>query len=246
MTTNTLVVRAERRDRARRHRRRGFSLLELVIVMGIIVVLASLVMSVAATMAAASEDRELRNAMKLLDNAVAEWERVSDRALTYGIDNPAVGGAKYDIQELPASDVTKSEPKGALRVFSDTFVKYISQNAATQGILKNIDRDLLRQEAGPGAGLIQVLMDPWDKPIVIVFPGRKWLTTDGAPALTRDDDGTLRTEVEKRYGVCKNQKILFVSFGPDERPGDIGETDHTDPAYKDTLDNVYSYEPVKP
>lgn len=233
--------------RAGSARRRGFSVLELVIVIGIIVVLAGLVLAVGQQMLAKSEDRAAQATMALLDSAIQDWERAADRAVSYGVDGQppnATYPPKYDIQELQTfGSITDFAPKGAIRVFSDAVIKHISGNATTETILKNIPSDNLIQEAGPGASIIQVLMDPWGKPIVIVFPGRKWVASDGGGA---DDDGTIQTVVEERYGVCKNGKILFVSVGPDGLPGDRSETDKGDADYIATQDNIYSYPPFTP
>ena len=68
----------------------------------------------------------------------------------------------------------------------------------------------------------------------------------GSPDL-RDPDGTIRvgtrySNAENIYGVAQNQRICFVSAGPDKRFGSLapgfGGQDEVDP---DTEDNIYSY-----
>ena len=58
-----------------------------------------------------------------------------------------------------------------------------------------------------------------------------------------DADGTIRTSIETKLGICRNGKPLFVSAGPD---GDIGCLDcagGNSPRFEATLDNIYSYTP---
>ena len=55
--------------------RRGFTLVEMVVTIGIIVVLAALTLTGIAVMSEQSEVKTTRNTMKLLDIALQEWER---------------------------------------------------------------------------------------------------------------------------------------------------------------------------
>jgi prepilin-type N-terminal cleavage/methylation domain-containing protein len=64
-------------------RRAGFSLLELLVVIGIIVLLASLVLAVSGSVIRASEERATRNTLEILNAATEEFERVLDRRISY-------------------------------------------------------------------------------------------------------------------------------------------------------------------
>ncbi len=85
--------------------RRAFTLLELLIVIGIIVILASLVLAVSSTVIRASEDRATRNTLEVLNAAVEEYERTAERRITYksgvgggfAADAAAAPGYRYDI-----------------------------------------------------------------------------------------------------------------------------------------------------
>lgn len=78
-STNLLNSSSSLRTRARR----AFTLLELLIVIGIIVILASLVLAVSSTVIRASEDRATRNTIEVLNAAVEEYERTAERRITY-------------------------------------------------------------------------------------------------------------------------------------------------------------------
>lgn len=63
--------------------RRGFTLLELMIVIGIIVIVASLVLAVSSSVARASEERSTKNTLEVLNMAAEEYERTVDRRISY-------------------------------------------------------------------------------------------------------------------------------------------------------------------
>ena len=64
-------------------RARGFTLLEMLVVIGIIALLASLVLAVSGSVIRASEERSTRNSLELLNAATEEYERTMDRRVTY-------------------------------------------------------------------------------------------------------------------------------------------------------------------
>jgi len=78
----------------------GFSLLELLVVIGIIVLLASLVLAVSGGVIRASEERATRNTLEILNAAVEEYERVVDRRITYRSSVAVPGGIPPDAAPL--------------------------------------------------------------------------------------------------------------------------------------------------
>jgi prepilin-type N-terminal cleavage/methylation domain-containing protein len=76
-------------------RARGFTLLEMLVVIGIIALLASLVLAVSGSVIRASEERSTRNSLELLNAATEEYERTMDRRLTYY--STANGGSPVDL-----------------------------------------------------------------------------------------------------------------------------------------------------
>lgn len=216
--------------------RRGFSLLELTIVVGLIVLLAALVLGVGTGLLVQSENRETSNALLLLDSAVGEWESATGRTFTYGLNGqPAPGPGqplpKYDFQETLADNNTIVE------LLKPDFLGG-AESAKT--ILAKIDPSLLRTRPNTTPPLTE-LLDAWGNPVVVVFPGRAFVSSDNA--MDRDLDGTLRTAQEKRLGVCRNKKLLLVSAG---RDGVLGDLKGSQAAKDAGGDNVYSYEPLKP
>jgi len=92
-------------------RARGFTLLEMLVVIGIIALLASLVLAVSGSVIRASEERSTRNSLELLNAATEEYERTMDRRLTYQsaanlgfpADTAASTTVRYDVVSAPAT-----------------------------------------------------------------------------------------------------------------------------------------------
>lgn len=95
--------------------RRGFTLLEMLIVIGIIALLASLVLAVSSSVIRASEERNTRNTLEVLNTAMEEYERTLDRAVSYRsaaytgvVADPTNAGQRYDLDSAPAAPPTGS------------------------------------------------------------------------------------------------------------------------------------------
>ncbi|MCA9295584.1 MAG: prepilin-type N-terminal cleavage/methylation domain-containing protein, partial [Phycisphaerales bacterium] len=76
----------------------GFTLVEMLIVIGIIVVLVALTVTVGMRFRTSSQVNETKNLMTTLNVALDEWTTESDRPLTFGIDGDPTNRARYDIQ----------------------------------------------------------------------------------------------------------------------------------------------------
>ena len=75
-----------------RQRRRGFTLIEMVIVVGIIVLLAALTITVGSGLRQRGEIGETESRMKIISMALETWETARERTVTYGIDGePDIG-----------------------------------------------------------------------------------------------------------------------------------------------------------
>ena len=74
---------AEAKPRKFKERKKGFTLLELLIVIGIIVIIASLVLAVSSSVVRASEERATKNTLEVLNMAAEEYQRTVDRRISY-------------------------------------------------------------------------------------------------------------------------------------------------------------------
>lgn len=113
---NTEGVNADGAPKPRKfkERKKGFTLLELLIVIGIIAIIASLVLAVSASVVRASEERSTRNTLEVLNMAAEEYERTVDRRITYrtaavtggviaDVAPTTTNGLKYDIDTNPTA-----------------------------------------------------------------------------------------------------------------------------------------------
>jgi prepilin-type N-terminal cleavage/methylation domain-containing protein len=251
--------------------RAGFSLVELLVVIGIIVLLAALVVAVSAGLSQQSEIRQTQMLMGRVEVMLQEWETAADRQLTWGEDTKTDVGAnddraKYDLQkttphimsvtELLQTVARNSEVKSHIGQFQPDQVYRFDPAAAYPTWIASGDPDD-PDPASLGSAIDtwvgdpdnvsrgdMALIDAWGVPIRAVHPGPLWTNNfPGAPA--RDEDGTIRTEAEKIYGIARNRRVYFVSAGPD------GKFGSRNPAAAQNLrdmaeDNVYSSEVKQP
>jgi type II secretory pathway pseudopilin PulG len=266
-----MIIKSGRVPSSRR-RVGGFTLVELVVVVGIIIGLLSLVLAVSTLLIQQNEARQLESAFANLETAVQEYEQTLGRPITFqdrsdpsgawDIDRTANLGVSGSIEspydQSASTGVTcpscssNSEPL-AYRGWARFTVRLFSLLRGTQSaedIIARLDPSLfvaVKQANGQplsGNQELSTLVDPWGTPVAVVFPGRKWKEGD---TQILDADGTIRTYMENKMGICRNGKVLFVSAGPD---GDIGcrggACGQTGPRFEATLDNVYSYKPGTP
>lgn len=220
---------------------RAFTLVELMVVIGIIVLLAGLTLTVGVAVVQGSEIRQTKATIKLLETAVLEWQAAMDRQVTYGVPDEPVGGARYEIEEPSSHSPLLDEQ------MTEQLIAIMMRNGTVREILAQIDPDMVEHEQFTVGGQTYdtlEIRDAWGSPITAVFPGRLW-DSGNDQASPRDEDGTIRTLCERTCGIAENRRICWLSRGPDGRPGSLA-AQPDDPLFKDTQDNLYSYEPVSP
>lgn len=241
--------------RLRRRFRRGFSLVELTIVIGVIIILVALVLAVTTAVLAKNEERTTRATLAILDASIKEWERQVDRRVTVPNDGSSAG--TWDVPwdplltpnpppgegQLPAIYRITSGAEPNFLEFQRTIwlLELIAQQPTVRDVMTKIPEDSFRRIRVPqGSNFIyftlKEVVDGWGTPILAVLPGREWTSADAAAL--RDDDGTIRTALEQLLGVsCRNRQVMFVSAGPDQRFNNVAATGDVD----ERADNIYSY-----
>jgi type II secretory pathway pseudopilin PulG len=83
----------------------AFTLVEMVIVIGVIILLAALTLAVSVAVVEGSEVRQTESTIQLLDTAMREWEALADRKIQYGAVGEPFPGASYEVEQSPDADL---------------------------------------------------------------------------------------------------------------------------------------------
>jgi len=230
--------------------RLGFSLIELMVVVGIIVLLVGLTVGVSVALNRNSEISQMEQTLKLLDTALTEWEIVAERSMTWGPNTagtePVTPGLTYDID---------SSLGGGAQM--QNVLLNLMKLPESKAILSRINPRFFIEEVLSNGTKQYGVVDPWDRRMVIAHPGRvpnpSVFPSDAGTLI--DPDGTIRTSSthstdvnENRLGICQSRRLVFICRGPD---GELGRL-HLDKAYNTLTagelddvhladDNLYSY-----
>jgi type II secretory pathway pseudopilin PulG len=179
--------------------RRAFSLLEIVVVLGVILLLAALVLAVSGSVLAASERRETENVMRLLEQATLEWEQALGRPINYGPKVEPI--LSPPAQPEPATRDVYEENFGGSWM-SCVLMQRFGENERTRDIVSKIPETYSRRwrtgdPALPGVwgnisavatnpnrmpngnGNVPLVLDAWGFRIGVCFPGRPWRNGTG-------------------------------------------------------------------
>ena len=228
--------------------RRAFTLVEMTIVIGIIILLAGLTLAVSVSVVQGSEIRQTELTVQLLDSAILEWQTQADRRITYGKLNEPFNQARYDILQpnLPPDD-----PELAAVLVTRKLLAIVMRPESTRQILAQIDPEFIERstvdhddDAQTPVIESMIVSDAWGNPYIAVLPGRSWVVGDDTTfSYLRDDDGSIRTGIETICGVAVNRQICFVSAGPDGKFG-MRNAAAGSVEFEQTTDNLYSYVPT--
>jgi prepilin-type N-terminal cleavage/methylation domain-containing protein len=261
----------------RTHGRRfqGFTLVELLVVIGVIALLAGLVLAVGGGVLRRAERTVTETAMISLEQAIDEFELRRGQALVF---NRRLGVADTSPQDaLPFHDVNELPPGFVNEAYiMPRLIALLAANQACAAMLHEIPSDLLRHEERrwPDGGVTTMnLRDAWGEQLAVVPCGRPATrseiiqardTARGTGTTRAADplgigidllDGTVRTTDEWSLNVgCVGRRWLFISRGPDRLLG-MPEWGPGGPATSiadgdrdgqlDWSDNVFNYDPSR-
>jgi prepilin-type N-terminal cleavage/methylation domain-containing protein len=184
------------------NRRGGFTLVELIIVIGLILLLVAITVSVSVGMLRQSEARETQNVLMILDNALEEWLMHGRDSVSYGIngepcpnvdevyqlpqlgapnahqnltDRDAARMAQRETDFLIAALLRRAEFEQMITSIDSKFIRRIDINDPPD----NLDTDLSHFTDGSSpyfnqdtVEYIYRFVDAWDRPILAIMPGR--------------------------------------------------------------------------
>ena len=208
----------------------GFTLVELLVVIGIIAILASMVLAVSGGVLATSERKQVDDTFTLLNQAIRELELTRGQELVFSRLS-----SSPNVLELAFYDI-KEEPKDTPAYIMPKLLALLRSNDRSREFISKINPDFLKRIDRPSSPLNPNenidLVDPWGNRIAVVPCGRPATEREMRDAYRADstktpvsadpftngidrDDRTVRTNDEKYLGVCSGRRWTFVSRGPD-------------------------------
>ena len=190
--------------------RRAFTLVEMTIVIGIVILLAGLTLAVSVSVVQGSEIRQTELTIQLLDSAIQEWQTQADRSVTYGKpDEPFDREESYEILQPNSPD------ESAAILVTKKLLAIIMRPESIRQILAQIDPEFTEHnefdhdDDGTTVEVeTMIVSDAWGNPYIAVLPGRLWVVGDDTNFnYDRDDDGSIQTEIEKMCGVAVNRQL---------------------------------------
>ena len=214
--------------------RRGFTLVEMMIVIGIIALLAALTLGISSSVMRNAEIRKTEDALKLMTMALQEWELEKGRSITFEgyapYIHPETGAlGMYDIYAdeyivaptLGEQGVIDVIMLHAMETRIESLIVKLMNSESASAILGQVSPDFFIEHIHTSDGTKhKVVVDSWGTPIGVVFPGRNYYDVNPnggelAPSYDRSGDQTVRDESEDGLGSCINARPYFVSAGPD-------------------------------
>jgi len=237
----------------------GFTLLEIMVAIGIIALLAAITLNLSNSIMRKAEERQTKDVLRLVKLALVEWEIASDGKLTFE-DFTYVGNCDnctFDVENdgslaIPTFGlfgVANGVMQTAMENRMQQTLAVIRQIESSDNILLELTGDNFIEDT-EGA---RILVDSWGTPIGVIFPGRYYAdTSEFESAEDESGDLTIRDQAEDGLGSCMNKEPIFVSAGPDrtwgyrfqynEGPGSEANS-LAKALWEASLDNIYSYDP---
>jgi len=247
--------------------RRAFTVLELVIVIGVILVLMSLALTVTSVVLAANDRRSVQSTFVLLDQAITSWESQAGREMTagrranppgtptvpdftLGTNGPTAGfdvyeenfNTTYAICVVLERLATSPDSAEIIARLPSTAIRFVPLNGtnAVEPLPTNWTQTTPQQDPNqmPPYASVREIFDPWNRRIGVIFPGRAATKAEVAAAVTAPTSQGIDVE----DGSVRTMDEHFLGICRNRKMCFVSAGPDGDMGT--TADNIYSYEPL--
>jgi len=247
--------------------RRAFTVLELVIVIGVILVLMSLALTVTSVVLAANDRRSVQSTFVLLDQAITSWESQAGREMssgrranppgtptvpdfTLGTNGPTAGFEIYEENFLTTYSICivlerlTSSPDSAdiIARLPSTAIRFVPLNGANavEPLPMNWTQITPQQDPNqmPPYASVREIFDPWNRRIGVIFPGRAATKAEVAAAIANPSTNGIDLE----DGSVRTMDEHYLGICRNRKMCFVSAGPDGDMGT--TADNIYSYEPL--
>ena len=247
--------------------RRAFTVLELVIVIGVILVLMSLALTVTSVVLAANDRRSVQSTFVLLDQALTSWESQAGREMTdgrranppgtptvpdftLGTNGPTAGfdvyeenfNTTYAICVVLERLATSPDSAEIIARLPSTAIRFVPLNGtnAVEPLPTNWTQTTPQQDPNqmPPYASVREIFDPWNRRIGVIFPGRAATKAEVAAAVTAPTSQGIDVE----DGSVRTMDEHYLGICRNRKMCFVSAGPDGDMGT--TSDNIYSYEPL--
>lgn len=245
--------------------RRAFTVLELVIVIGVILVLMSLALTVTSVVLAANDRRSVQSTFVLLDQAITSWESQAGREMTagrranppgtptvpdftLGTNGPTAGFEIYEENFTSTYSIcivlerlaTTPDSAEIISRIPSTAIRFVPLNGtnAVEPLPTNWTGTTPQQDPNqmPPYASVREIFDPWNRRIGVIFPGRAATKAEIAAAVTNP------TLIDVEDGSVRTTDEHYLGICRNRKMCFVSAGPDGD--FGTSADNIYSYEPL--
>lgn len=207
---------------------RGFTLVEILVSISIIIILAAMMIAVAGFVQKNARINETRTTLKAIEGIIEKYEADTNTKLVGTTGAPSVVGTTYTDDSVPATDKGKvilTSP--AYGDITYNYVDILSRHPATREMIAKLGNKV--KTSTNASGTITYIVDSWGTPIHFIPQG--WVPGN-LPASSKPIFAQSATNP-----YTPASRTYLRSSGPDR------SSDFTDTSKSTNNDDIYSYEP---